>query len=109
MLLVRPVEAAAGPLVREHIAAALSVVLLGLLVMVSRRNAISQVIGFMALENGVSLAAIGVRGMPLVVEVGIAFLVLIAVTLFGLFFFRIRERFETLDLSRLERFRGEGE
>lgn len=108
-LLVRPVEPVAGGLVREHIAVALSMVLLGLLVMVSRRNAISQVIGFMALENGVSLAAIGVRGMPLVVEIGVAFLVLIAFTLFGLFFFRIRERFESLDLSLLERFRGEGE
>ena len=63
---------------REDIALALSVVLIGLLMMVTRRNAVSQVVGFMSLENGINLAATGARGMPLVVEISVAFSILIA-------------------------------
>jgi hypothetical protein len=73
------VTAEADPLAREDLAFALSVVLLGLLMMVTRRNAVSQVVGFMSLENGLVLAATGAKGMPLVVEISVAFSVLIAV------------------------------
>jgi hydrogenase-4 component E len=93
---------------REDIAFALAVVLLGLLMMITRYNAVTQVIGFMSLENGLILAATGARGMPLVVEVSVAFSVLIAFIVFGVFVFRIRERFDTVDVTVLERFRGEG-
>ena len=82
-------------LAREDLAFALSVVLLGLLMMVTRRNAVSQVIGFMSLENGLVLAATGAKGMPLVVEISVAFSVLIAFIVIGIFLFRIRERFDT--------------
>ena len=85
----------------------LSVVLLGLLVMVTRRNAVSQVVGFMSLENGLILAATGAKGMPLVVEMSIAFSVLVAFLVVGIFLFRIRERFDTVDVHALDRFRGE--
>ena len=95
------------PLAREDLAFALSVVLLGLLMMVSRRNAVSQVVGFMSLENGLVLAATGARGMPLVVEISVAFSVLIAFFVIGVFLFRIRERFDTVDVQALDRFRGE--
>jgi hydrogenase-4 component E len=88
------------------IALALSVVLIGLLMMVTRRNAISQVVGFMSLENGINLAATGARGMPLVVEISVAFSVLIAFIVIGIFLFRIRERFDTIDVSALDRSRG---
>ena len=67
----------ADALAREDLAFALSIVLLGLLMMVTRRNAVSQVVGFMSLENGLILAAAGARGMPLVVEISVAFSVLI--------------------------------
>ncbi len=97
----------ADPLAREDLAFALSVVLLGLLMMVSRRNAVSQVVGFMSLENGLVLAAAGARGMPLVVEISVAFSVLIAFFVIGVFLFRIRERFDTVDVQALDRFRGE--
>jgi hydrogenase-4 component E len=107
ILLVLPVTVASGALTRESLAVALSVVLLGLLMMITRRNAVSQVVGFMSLENGLILAAVGVKGMPLVVELSIAFSVMIAFIIFGIFFFHIRERFDTLDLQHLERFRGE--
>jgi hydrogenase-4 component E len=106
-LLVLPVTASSAALTRETLAIALSVVLIGFLVMITRRNAVTQVVGFMSLENGLMLAAVGVKGMPLVVEMSIAFSVLIAFILFGMFFFRIRERFDTLDLQSIESFRGE--
>src|SRR3954453_16799207 len=73
MVVMLRVTAGADPLAREDLAFALAVVLLGLLVMVTRRNAVSQVIGFMSLENGLILAATGAKGMPLVVEIGVAF------------------------------------
>lgn len=96
-----------GALAREDMAFALSVILLGLLMMVTRRNAVSQVIGFMSLENGLVLAATGAKGMPFVVETSVAFSVLIALIVIGVFLFRIRERFDTVDVAVLERFRGE--
>jgi len=107
ILLVLPVTAASGALTRESLAAALSIVLLGLLMMITRRNAVSQVVGFMSMENGLILAAVGVKGMPLVVELSIAFSVMVAFIIFGIFFFHIRERFDTLDVHDIERFRGE--
>ena len=101
------VTAGADPLAREDLALALSVVLLGLLLMVSRRNAVGQVVGFMSLENGLVLAATGAKGMPLVVEISVAFSILIAFIVIGIFLFRIRERFDTVDIQALDRFRGE--
>jgi hydrogenase-4 component E len=97
----------ADPLAREDLAFALAVVLLGLLMMVTRRNVVSQVVGFMSLENGLVLAATGAKGMPLVVEFSVAFSILIAFIVIGIFLFRIRERFDTVDVQALDRFRGE--
>jgi hydrogenase-4 component E len=95
------------PLAREDLAFALSVVLLGLLLMVTRRNAVSQVVGFMSVENGLVLAATGAKGMPFVVEISVAFSILIAFIVIGIFLFRIRERFDTVDIEALDSFRGE--
>lgn len=107
ILVTMPVTAQADVLAREDIAFALAVLLLGLLMMITRRNAVSQLIGFMSLENGLILAAAGAKGMPLVVELSVAFSVLIAFIVFGIFVFRIRERFDTVDVAALDRFRGE--
>ncbi len=107
MVVMLKVTAGADPLAREDLAFALSVVLLGLLMMVTRRNAVSQVVGFMSLENGLILAATGAKGMPLVVEISVAFSILIAFIVIGIFLFRIRERFDTVDIHALDRFRGE--
>ena len=96
----------ADALAREDLAFALSVVLLGLLMMVVRRNAVSMVVGFMSLENGLILAATGAKGMPLVVEISVAFSVLVALVVIGVFLFRISERFETIDAEALDSFRG---
>jgi hydrogenase-4 component E len=107
MVVMLRVTAEVDPLAREDLAFALSVVLLGLLIMVTRRNAVSQVVGFMSLENGLVLAAAGARGMPLVVEISVAFSILIALIVIGIMLFRIRERFDTVDVHALDRFRGE--
>jgi hydrogenase-4 component E len=107
ILLVMPVGGSVSVLVREDLAFALAVILLGLLMMITRRNAVTQIIGFMSLENGLVLAATGAKGMPLVVEISVAFSVLVAFIVFGIFVFRIRERFDTVDVSALDRFRGE--
>jgi hydrogenase-4 component E len=107
MVVMLRVTPGADPLAREDLAFALSVVLLGLLMMVTRRNAVSQVIGFMSLENGLVFAATGAKGMPLVVEISVAFSVLIAFIVIGIFLFRIRERFDTVDIQALDKFRGE--
>ena len=74
--------------------------------MVTRRNAVSQVVGFLSLDNGIILAATGARGMPLVVEISVAFSVLVALIVVGVFLFRIRERFDTVDVGALEHFGG---
>lgn len=107
LIVILPLTAAADPFAREDLAFALSVVLLGLLMMITRRNAVSQVIGFMSIENGLILAATGAKGMPLVVEISVAFSILIAFIVIGIFLFRIRERFDTVDVHALDRFRGD--
>jgi hydrogenase-4 component E len=107
LLMLQLTEAAENALAREDLAFALSVILLGMLMMVTRRNAVTQVVGFMSLENGLILAAAGAQGMPMVVEISVAFSVLIAMIVIGVFLFRIRERFDSVDLESLDEFRGE--
>ena len=107
IMVMLPITAQAGTLAREDLAFALSVVLLGLLMMISRRNAVSQVIGFMSIENGLILAATGAKGMPLVVAISVAFSILVALIVIGVFLFRIRERFDSVDIHTLHEHRGE--
>ncbi|MXP65409.1 hydrogenase-4 component E [Roseomonas sp. M0104] len=107
ILVVLPATTGAGALAREDLAMALSVVLLGMLMMITRRQAISQVIGLLSLENGLVLAAAGVRGLPLVVELSTAALVLVLAGMAGFFAFHLRASFASLDLSLLHRHRGE--
>ncbi len=105
---VLPITMNAVTLTREDIAISLSVVLLGLLVMTTRRNALSQVIGFLSTENGLVLAAIGMPGMPFVAELSVALLVLMAFLVVGVFLFRIREHFDNLDISGIESIEKQG-
>ena len=105
--LVLKVAHATASHAREELALALAIILLGFLMMILRRNAVTQVVGFMLMENGLILAATGARGMPLVVEVSVAFSVLIALFVFAVFVFRIRERFDSVDIEALDRMRGD--
>jgi hydrogenase-4 component E len=89
---------------RNIVAVSLAMVLIGLLMMVVRQQAVTQVLGFMSMENGLFLAAVSATGgMPLVVELGVAFDVLVAMVLFGVFFFQIRESIDSLDVDRMNR------
>jgi hydrogenase-4 component E len=106
LLLVLKVTPGAASFTREGLALALAIILLGFLQMIIRRNAVTQIVGFMSIENGLILAATGARGMPLVVEVSVAFSVLIALFVFAVFVFRIRERFDSLNIESLESVRG---
>jgi len=81
---------------------AMAIVLLGMLLLITHHKAISHVIGFMSMENGIFFAAlVATNGMPMAVELGIAFDVLVAVVLFGVFFFHIRSSIDTLNVDRL--------
>ncbi len=107
ILVALPATAGARAIQREDLALALSVVLLGMLMMITRRSAMSQLIGLLSMENGLMLAAVGVAGMPLVVELSTAALVLVLALVAGVFVFLIRDRVESLDTAVLEQHRGE--
>jgi hydrogenase-4 component E len=109
ILVVLPVTGGAQAVAREDLALALSVVLLGMLMMITRRNAILQVVGLMSLENGLILAAVGVAGMPLVVELSTAALVLVVLVVGAVFLLMIRGEFASTDTGLVERHRGEAE
>jgi len=99
-----PIRALSLLSTRNTIAISLAVVLIGMLIVISRRKAITQVVGFMSMENGLFFAAlVATHGMPMVVELGIAFDVLVAAILFGVFFFHIRAEIGSLDTDRLNR------
>jgi hydrogenase-4 component E len=102
--LASPISEMAGTVTRSTLGIALASVLLSFLMMIVRRKAIPQVIGFLAMENGLFFAATSATyGMPLVVELGIALDVLVATFVFGIFFFHIRETFDSLDIRHMER------
>ena len=89
---------------RNTIAVSIAIVLLGMLMIITRSKAVSQVVGFMSMENGLFFAAVvSTYGMPMVVELGVAFDVLVAAILFGVFFFQIRASIDSLDVDRLNR------
>ncbi len=101
---VLPIEQLSDLATRNTIAVSLAVVLLGMLLMISRRQAVTHVVGFMSIENGLFFAAVAsTQGMPMVVELGIAFDVLVAAVLFGVFFFHIRSSIDSLDVDQLNR------
>ena len=101
--LAQPISQIAETIARSTVGIALAVVMLSFLMMITRRTALSQVVGFLAMENGLFFAATAATyGMPMVVELGIALDVLIGVLILGVFFFQIRERFDSLDLRHLE-------
>jgi len=100
--IIQPIEKISHLMTRDSMAIATACVLLGMLMMITRKKAITQVIGFLAVENSLFFAAIGsTNGMPLVVEIGIAFDVLIAALIFGLFFFQIRTTFDSLEVDSM--------
>ena len=102
--LAQPITQLASTTMRNAIGIAVAVVLLAFLMMITRRKAMSQVIGFLSMENGLFFGAMSATyGMPMIIELGVALDVLVAVLVLGVFFFQIREQFDSLDLHHLER------
>jgi hydrogenase-4 component E len=102
--LATPISQMASTLTRSTLGIALASVLLSFLMMIVRRKAVPQVIGFLAMENGLFFAATSATyGMPLVVELGVALDVLVGTFIFGIFFFHIREQFDSLDIRHMEK------
>ncbi|MGO9443797.1 MAG: formate hydrogenlyase [Thiobacillaceae bacterium] len=102
--LAQPISQMAGTVTRSTLGIAMACVLLAFLMMITRSKAIPQVIGFLAMENGLFFAATSATyGMPLVVELGVALDVLVGVFILGIFFFQIRETFDSLDLKHMEK------
>ena len=101
--LAQPISMLATTITRHTLGIALAVILLSFLMMITRRKAVTQVIGFLAMENGLFFAATSATyGMPMVIELGIALDLLVGVFILGIFFFQIREQFDSLDLHHLE-------
>ena len=106
--LAQPISQIASTVTRSTLGIAMACVLLAFLMMITRRKAVPQVIGFLAMENGLFFAATSATyGMPMVVELGIALDVLVGAFIFGIFFFQIRERFDSLDITHLEKLKEE--
>jgi hydrogenase-4 membrane subunit HyfE len=99
----QPVAALASTATRSAIGIAVAVILLAFLTMITRRKAMSQVIGFLSMENGLFFGAMSATyGMPMIVELGVALDVLVAMLVLGVFFFQIREQFDGLELQPFE-------
>jgi len=106
--LAQPISALASTATRSTIGIAIAVILLAFLTMITRRKAMSQVVGFLSMENGLFFGAMSTTyGMPMVVELGVALDVLVAMLVLGVFFFQIREQFDSLDLHHLETLKEE--
>jgi hydrogenase-4 component E len=104
--LAQPITALAQTATRGSIGIAVAVILLAFLTMITRRKAMSQVIGFLAMENGLFFGAMSsTYGMPMIIELGVALDILVAMLVLGVFFFQIREQFDSLDLHHMERLR----
>lgn len=102
--LAAPVASLSKSLARGTLGIAMACVLLSFLMMIVRSKAVPQVIGFLSMENGLFFAATAATGgMPMVVELGIAFDVLVGILILGVFMFQIREQFESLDIRHLEK------
>ena len=105
--LAQPISALASTATRNAIGIAVAVILLAFLTMITRRKAMSQVVGFLSMENGLFFGAMSATyGMPMIVELGVALDVLVAMLVLGVFFFQIREQFDSLDLKQFESLQG---
>ena len=101
--LAQPIAELANTATRNSLGIAVAVILLAFLTMITRRKAMSQVVGFLSMENGLFFGAMSATyGMPMIVELGVALDVLVAMLVLGVFFFQIREQFDSLDLHHLE-------
>ena len=103
-----PISQLSGTILRATIGIALACVLLAFLMMITRSKAVPQVIAFLSMENALFFAATSATyGMPMVVELGVALDVMVGMVVLGVFFFQIREQFDSLDIRQMEKMKGE--
>ena len=106
--LALPISELSSTIAKGTLGIALACVLLSFMMMITRSKAVPQVIGFLSMENGLFFAATAATyGMPMVVELGIALDVLVGILILGVFMFRIREQFDSLDIRHLEKLKEE--
>lgn len=106
--LALPISQLSDSMARSTLGIALACVLLSFMMMITRSKAVPQVIGFLAMENGLFFAATSAtNGMPMIVELGIALDVLVGMLILGVFMFQIREQFDSLDISHLEKLKDD--
>ncbi len=85
----------------------ISVILIGLFFMISRKKAIGQIVGFLVIENGLFVTAMfATDGMPFMIDLGIFVDMLTAVMIMGVMVFRINEKFESINIDKLNRLKG---
>ena len=102
-----PISQLSGTILRATIGIALACVLLSFLMMITRSKAVPQVIAFLSMENALFFAATSATyGMPMVVELGVALDVMVGMVILGVFFFQIREQFDSLDIRQMEKMKG---
>lgn len=104
--ITEPLLASIETVERNCLALSVSIILIGLLMMSTRRKAITETVGLLMMENGLFLGAIALsHGMPLIVEIGAFFDVMVAVIIIGIFAYRINRSFNSVDTSFLRRLR----
>jgi hydrogenase-4 component E len=104
----QPISQLSGAITRATVGIALACTLLSFLMMITRSKAVTQAIAFLSMENGLFFAATSATyGMPLVVELGVALDVMVGMVIFGVFFFQIRQQFDSLDIRHMERIKEE--
>jgi hydrogenase-4 component E len=104
--ITRPLVALSQLPTRAGMPLAMGLVLVSLFVVISRKKALTQVVGFLMLENGIALLAVlGTYGIPLIVELGVFLDLLMAFLVMQIFIYQIHETFESIDVEQLNRLR----
>jgi len=102
----RPLVALSQLPTRAGMPLAMGLILVSLFVVISRKKALTQVIGFLMLENGLALLAVlGTYGIPLIVELGVFLDVLMGFLVMQIFVYQIHATFESIDVEQLNRLR----
>jgi len=92
---------------KKYLIYSLSIIMIGLFFMISRKKAIGQIVGFLVIENGMFMAAmLTTEGMPMIVELGLFFDLLTAFLIMGIFVFKINNTFESIDINKLKNLKG---
>jgi hydrogenase-4 component E len=100
--ITRPLVLASTLPTRAGLPLAMGLVFVGLFVVITRKKALSQIVGFLVMENGITLLAVlGTFGIPLIVELGVFLDVLMGFLVMQVFVYQIHGTFESIDVDQL--------